>query len=124
LPGSAAVYGSDGQADYRVAQESAAKVSQDILDVAEFRAHDLVVRAKWFRSLLVVVVGEVNFGIEHAAATLAEVFTNPVLRFENDPLHEAVVEAVEVIDRSCGLFHGGNLKACNSIRGLPFFHLR
>jgi hypothetical protein len=44
LAGSAAVHGSDGQADDRVTQESTAKVSQDILDVAEFRAHDLVVQ--------------------------------------------------------------------------------
>jgi hypothetical protein len=78
----AALSGSNGPADYRVAKKSSAKINEDVLNLSEFRGDDLVVAMKWFCSLGVVVVREIDFDIEHACTRLTPVFTDSVLGFE------------------------------------------
>ena len=106
----ATVDGNDGNADDRIAKETLAKVTAEILDVSEFGTDDLVVWMKRLGSVCVVIVGEIDHDLKNAGTTLTEVSMDFVMGFDKQSLHEAIVETVKVFDSTAGFFRGGNLK--------------
>ena len=104
LAGRAAAHRNEGESDDSVACKSLAEVGDDILHVPELGAHNLVVRMKWRRAVSVAVMAEIDRDVEQSGATLAVVRADHVARLDRDPLHEAVVKAVEVIERTRGAF--------------------
>ncbi len=107
-----------------ITEKSLAEITKETLDIVEFRMDDLVARPHGRLSghlasfIAIIEMRKVNLDIKYYARVgrkvlsteVFNIFVHVILRRDNDPLHETVMEAVEVVESLRGVFRRGDLE--------------